>query len=69
MNPYPDFSRTCKDCEALYHEERSTGASCYRCGHPGPRKGYMMGTVRLIPFIPAWCPKLIEERQGKEVEK
>lgn len=66
MNLYPDFSRTCKDCEALYHEERSTGDSCYRCGHPGPRKGYMMGTVRLISFIPAWCPKLIAEKQVKE---
>lgn len=43
MNPSPDFSRTCKDCEALCYEERSTGASCYRCGHPGPRKGYMNG--------------------------
>ena len=51
MNPSPDFSRTCKDCEALCYEERSTGASCYRCGHPGPRKGYMMGTVRPIPFL------------------
>ena len=69
MNPSPDFSRTCKDCEALCYEERSTGASCYRCGHSGPRKGYMMGTVRPIPFIPAWCPKLISERQRKEAEK
>ena len=58
MNPSPDFSRTCKDCEALCYEERSTGASCYRCGHPGPRKGYMMGNrpphsvySRMVPEI------------------
>lgn len=66
MSPSADFSRSCEGCDALLHEERATGASCYRCGHPGPRQGYMMGGRRLVPYIPAWCPKLPEEGKAKE---
>lgn len=59
-----DFSHTCQGCEYIltelwpvkgsYHEE----AIAYRCGATGPRQGYHMGTGSLLPYVPAWCPKM-----------
>lgn len=64
MSDGADWSRTCKGCEYIqtelwpvkgsYHEE----ATAYRCFAPGEHHGYHMGTGRLFPYIPAWCPKL-----------
>ena len=63
-----DFSRTCEECEYVrtepwpvkgsYREE----VTAYRCGAPGPRQGYHIGTVYFLPYVPAWCPKM----QGRE---
>ncbi len=66
MNPSADFSRTCKGCESLTPEDFAPGKTDYRCGHPGPRQGHTVGIIRLNPYIPAWCPKLIAEAQAKE---
>ena len=58
-----DWTRTCQGCrhvvEALwpvkgsYHET----VTAYRCFAPGPHHGYHIGTERLLPYIPAWCPE------------
>lgn len=58
-----DFSRTCEGCEYIRTEIWKMGtslkeATAYRCFAPGPRQGYHMGTERLFPYIPAWCPKM-----------
>ena len=65
-----DFSRTCEGCKYIRTEIWKMGTSlkeveAYRCFAPGPRKGYHMGTERLFPYIPAWCPK-IEEQEGED---
>ncbi len=61
-----DFSRTCEGCEELISEPWAKGKTGYRCGATGPRRGYTVGIERFFPYIPAWCPKLIQEREAKE---
>ena len=58
-----DFTRTCEGCEHIKMEIWKMGTSlkevkAFRCFAPGPRQGYHMGTERLFPYIPAWCPKM-----------
>ena len=58
-----DWSRTCEGCRHVvevpwpvkgsYHET----VTAYRCFAPGPHRGYHIGTGRVLPYIPAWCPK------------
>lgn len=61
MSMSADFSRTCEGCEHIIKEERLKLKTCYRCGAPGRYMGYMVGVERFLPYIPAWCPKLIKE--------
>ena len=66
-NARADFSRTCDGCAFLKSEDWARGKTAFRCFAPGPNKGYHMGTERVFPWIPAWCPvKLREERNYKE---
>ena len=61
--PGADWSRTCEGCRHVveaawpvkgsYHET----VTAYRCFAPGPPQGYHIGTERLLPYIPAWCPE------------
>ena len=60
-----DFSRTCEGCAELISEPWAKGKTGYRCGATGPRRGYTVGIERVFPYIPAWCPKLIQEREQK----
>lgn len=59
-----DFSRTCEGCELVLSEPWAKGKTGYRCGAPGPRRGYHIGTEHFLPYIPAWCPKMEEENGG-----
>ena len=60
---HADFSKTCSGCEYIRTERWPVNGSyskmtvAYWCFAPGPRQGYHMGTERLLPYIPAWCPK------------
>lgn len=71
MSAGADFSRTCAGCEHIKTEPWPLKGSyrketvAYRCFAPGPRRGYHMGTGRLLPYIPAWCP-LMQEKAVKE---
>lgn len=62
-----DFSRTCKGCEHLRTElwpvmgSYKAETKAYRCFAPGPYQGRHMGTKRLEPYVPAWCPKMEEK--------
>lgn len=65
-----DYTRTCAGCEYIIEETFATKANkngtCYRCNAPaaGPWRGRVIGFDRRIePYIPAWCPKLNEERE------
>ncbi len=60
-----DFSRTCEGCEHVVTEERLKQKAVFRCFAPGRCKGYQIGRERFLPYIPAWCPKLIAEREQK----
>lgn len=70
MSAGADFSGTCENCEYIRTEPCPMKGSCtnnivaYRCFAPGPRQGYHMGTTRLFPYIPAWCPKMEREAAG-----
>lgn len=63
MSVRADLSRTCKRCEYMRTEQWPVKGSytkntvAFRCFAPGPCRGYHMGTDRLLPYIPAWCPK------------
>lgn len=59
-----DFTRTCAGCDAVIQEQWPRGKTGYRCGEPGPCKGYMVGIGRFNPYIPAWCPKAARSRDG-----
>ena len=56
-----DFSRTCDGCAFLKSEDWARGKIAYRCFAPGPNKGYHMGTERVFPWVPAWCPVKLRE--------
>jgi len=60
------FGKTCKGCEAIFSEEWASGKIWHRCGAPGPRRGYVVGSPRILPYIPAWCPKLTESEENRE---
>ena len=61
-NARADFSRTCDGCAFLKSEDWAKGKIAFRCFAPGPNKGYHMGTERVFPWIPAWCPEKGEGR-------
>ena len=58
-----DRSRTCEGCRHVVEAQRPVKGSyhetvtAYRCFAPGPHRGYHIGTGRVLPYIPAWCPK------------
>ena len=64
-----DFSRTCKGCEHIRTERwpvrgsYSETTDAFRCFAPGPCQGYHIGTTYLLPYVPAWCPKMCREVQ------
>lgn len=61
-----DFSRTCEGCSCITVETVKGLPPMYRCGGPGPRRGYSVSTGgRFLPYVPAWCP-LMEEKGGKK---
>lgn len=61
-NARADFSRTCEGCAFLKSEDWAQGKIAFRCFAPGPNKGYHMGTERVLPWVPAWCPEKGEGR-------
>lgn len=69
MQKQANFSRTCEGCGYIRTERWPVKVSysettiAFRGFALGPRRGYHMGTARLLPYVPAWCPKM----QGKEV--
>lgn len=58
-----DFSRTCEGCEQIVSEPWVKGETAYRCNALGPRKGYLVGRDRFLPYVPAWCPKILESEE------
>ena len=59
-----DFSRTCEGCNCITVETVEGLPPVYRCGAPGPRRGYTVNTAgRCLPYVPAWCP-LMEPPEG-----
>lgn len=68
MSAGADWTRTCKGCEHLRSERwpvkgSAETAKAYRCFAPGKHYGYHVGTGRLLPYIPAWCPKMEKETE------
>ena len=66
-----DYSRTCEGCRFLVTEPWLKDVPSFRCGADGRCKGYIVGIERLLPYIPAWCPQMgqnrsEERRVGKE---
>lgn len=57
MSASADFSRTCEGCSHLASEPWTKGKKWFRCFAPGPNKGYHVGTGRVLPYVPAWCPE------------
>lgn len=60
MTKTADFSRTCEGCPHVTTEPFATAAGpgvAFRCFHPGPQWGYVVGIDRPEPYVPAWCPK------------
>lgn len=58
-----DFSQTCHGCEYIRIEPWPVKGNyvetdvAFRCFAPGAHMGYHVGTGKLLPYIPAWCPK------------
>ena len=71
MSIKADFSRTCKDCEHIRTERWPVRGKYYettdafRCFAPGPCQGYHIGTTYLLPYVPAWCPKM-QRKEGDD---
>ena len=60
-----DFSRTCEGCSCITVETVEGLPPMYRCGGPGPRRGYSVSVKgRFLPYVPAWCP-MMEEKLKK----
>lgn len=63
-----DFSRTCEGCEHAITEPWPVKGSyseetvAFRCFANGPRKGRVVGIGMFEPYVPAWCPKMEQER-------
>ena len=72
MSAGADFSRSCAGCRYIKAGPwpkrgcRYEEVTAFRCLAPGPRQGYHMGTGRLFPYIPAWCPKMEREMRAYE---
>ena len=62
----PIYGRTCEGCEHVVTENWIKGKTAYRCNAPGPCKGYIVGQVRFLPYIPARCPELIKIKEGSK---
>lgn len=72
-----DFTRTCAGCRHLQMElpeparcraaSRKGARPEYYCEAPGPRRGYLMGIGRVVPYVPAWCPEKAGKMTAKEV--
>ncbi len=58
-----DFSRICKGCEHVVTEDWTCHKAAYRCFASGSHMGRVIGQDNFPPYIPAWCPKLIKERE------
>lgn len=58
-------SKTCGDCDAVGAEKWPKGKTALRCSAPGAYRGYVVGFDRPLPYIPAWCPKLRNTKEGK----
>lgn len=57
-----DYTRTCEGCPHIKVEEWTQGRICYRCFAPGRCCGYVVGVEHYLPYVPAWCPEMKEER-------
>ena len=60
----PVYGRTCEGCEHVIAEKWVKGKTAHRCNAPGPCRGYVVGQEHFIPYIPAWCPELINKKEG-----
>lgn len=65
------FGRRCAECGQVEIEPAGRKLfggpevqPVYRCGAPGPKRGYIVGEVeRPLPYIPAWCPRIAQYRE------
>lgn len=70
MSGGADFTRTCEGCEYIRTEPWPVKGSysektiAFRCFAPGKHKGYHMGTTYLLPYVPAWRPKMQRKERG-----
>lgn len=60
----PIYGRTCEGCEHVIAEKWVKGKTAHRCNAPGPCRGYVAGQAYFLPYIPAWCPELINKKEG-----
>ena len=58
-----DLTRTCSGCEHIVTEQWVKKQVCFRCNAPGRCRGFIVGIERFVPYIPAWCPKLINNEE------
>ena len=58
-----DFTRTCAGCDAIVIEPGPKGEPWNRCFEDGPFKGYVVGINHFLPYIPAWCPRMIKNKE------
>lgn len=62
-----DFSRTCEGCSCITVEIAEGLPPMYRCGGPGPRRGYSVSVKgRFLPYVPAWCPLMEQEGEPEQ---
>ena len=65
-----DFSRTCEGCGCITVETVEGLPPMYRCGGPGPRRGYSVSVKgRFLPYVPAWCPMMEQEGEPAMSQK
>ena len=65
-----DFSRTCEGCNCITVETVEGLPPVYRCGAPGPRRGYTVSTAgRFLPYVPAWCPLMGTGKEGTKKQE
>lgn len=62
----PDYDRTCEGCEDVIAEQWSKGKVVHRRNAPGPCRGYVVGQRYFLPYIPAWCPRLKNNKEGSK---
>lgn len=72
MSAGADFSRTCAGCEHLravlwpVKGSYTETTTAFRCFAPGPHRGWHMGTGLLLPYVPAWCPKMERKERAHD---